>query len=135
MGGGRFTGGYTLYISEKPTGNFRFVTLPRKIPEKKSFYRWKFCKFVWHPLEIPKLTKTHGNSVLVFLEHSWNSTSFLIDPLNFHVFSSRLPPEIPCPQSPPSLPVWIFSGKYKITKPKEYMNKQKIQTQVVKAAV
>ena len=61
----------------------------------------KFCKFVWHPLEIPKSkTKTHGNSVLLFLEHPRNFHFFFNWPLEFpHVFSSR-PPEIPCPQHP-----------------------------------
>ena len=97
--------GYTFLKS--PPGNFTFVTLSQEIPEKKSFYRWKFCKFVWHPLEIPKSkTKTHENSALVFLENPWNFHFFFNWPLEFpHDFSSR-PPEIPCPQSP----VWIFAG-------------------------
>ena len=76
---------------------------PQKIPEKKSFYPWKFCKFVWHPLEIPKSkTKTHGNSALVFLEHPWNFHMFFLqDPWKFHVLN--LSPPFP-------FPVWIFSG-------------------------
>ena len=90
--------GYTFLKS--PPGNFRFVTLSQEILERKSFfYPWKFCKFVWHSLEIPKSkTKTHGNSALIFLEHPWNFHFFFNWPLEFpHVFSSR-PPEIPCPQ-------------------------------------
>ena len=100
------TGGLRIYFSEKPPGNFRYVTLPQKIPEKKSFYPWKFCKFVWHPLEIlQSKTKTHGNSALVFLEHPWNFHFFFNQPLwmdgisMFFLPSSR-PPEIPCPQPP-----------------------------------
>ena len=91
--------GYTFLKS--PPGNFRFVTLLQEIPEKKSFYPWRLCKFVWHPSEIPKpKTKTHGNSALGFLEHPWNSHFFFNWPLEFpRVFSSRLP-EIPCPQPP-----------------------------------
>ena len=92
--------GYTFLKS--PPGNFRFVTLSQEILERKSFfYPWKFCKFVWHSLEIPKSkTKTHGNSALIFLEHPWNFHFFFNWALEFsHVFSSR-PPEIPCPQPP-----------------------------------
>ena len=89
--------GYT-FLKIAP-GNFRFVTLLQEILERKSFYSWKFCKFVWHPLKIPKSeTKTHGNSALIFVEHPWNFHFFFNWPLEFpHVFSSR-PPEIPCPQ-------------------------------------
>ena len=60
--------GYTFL--KRPTGNFRFVTLLLEIPEKIKFYPWKFCKFLWHSLKIPKpKTKTHWNYTLVFLEH------------------------------------------------------------------
>ena len=46
------------------TGIFKYVLLPLEILEKTSFHPWKFCKIVWHPLEIPRSkTKTHGNSV------------------------------------------------------------------------
>ena len=33
-------------ILKNPCGNFRFVTLPLEIPEKRSFHPWKFCKIV-----------------------------------------------------------------------------------------
>ena len=52
-----------LFWKPPPLGNFRFVTLPQEIPEKKSFYPWKFCKFVWHSLKIPK-SKTKKFHVL-----------------------------------------------------------------------
>ena len=53
---GQGGGGLRIYFSEKPPGNFR------------NSGEMKFCRFVWHPLEIPKSkTKTHGNSTLVFL--------------------------------------------------------------------
>ena len=64
--------GYTVLKS--PLGNYRFVTLPQEIPEIKSFYLWKFFKFVWHPLEIPNWkTKTPGNSHISF---SWTPVEF-----------------------------------------------------------
>ena len=106
-GGGR---GWGYAFLKSPPGNFRFVTLPQVIPERKSFYPWKFCKFVWHPLEIPKSkTKTHGNSALVFLEHPGISTSFLIDPWNFHMFFLQDPQKFHV-LNPLPPPVWIFSG-------------------------
>ena len=84
---GRGGWGYTFLKS--PPGHFRFVTLPHEILEKKSFYPWKFCKFVWHPLEIPKSkTKTHRNSALVFLEHPWNFHFFFNWPMEFPCFFS-----------------------------------------------
>ena len=70
---------------------FRFVTLPLEIPEKASFYSWKFCKIVLHPLKILRSkTKTHGNSMWIFLQHPWK----------FHALNC----------SPPPLPDWVFSG-------------------------
>ena len=51
---------------------FIFVILPLEILEKTSFYPWKFCKIVWHALEILKLkTKIYGNFTIIFLEHIW----------------------------------------------------------------
>ena len=99
--------GYT-FLKSLPR-NFRFVILPQEILQKKSFYPWKFCKFVWHPLEIPKSKiKTHGNSTIVFLEHPWNFHFLFYWPLDFpHAFSSR-PPEIPCPQPPSPPPPFGF---------------------------
>ena len=63
------TGGVEDILFWKPlSGIFRFVTLPSEIPEKTSFYPQKFCKIVWHPLEIPRSkTKTHWNSTWIFL--------------------------------------------------------------------
>ena len=93
-----------IYFFEKTSGTFRFVWLyrfvdfiPLEILEKTSFYPWKFCRFVWHLLEIPRLkTKTHGNFtshdwkfITSSLHHLWKSTSFLVDPLEFpHALSA-----------------------------------------------
>ena len=54
-------------------GIFRFVTLPLEIPEKTSFYPWKFCKIVWCPLEIPNkfFFNTPGNCLSFLLDY-WN---------------------------------------------------------------
>ena len=46
QGGGRLR----IYFSEKLPGNFRFVTLPQEISEKKSFYPWNsanLCDTPW----------------------------------------------------------------------------------------
>ena len=67
--------GLKIYFSEPPPppGIFRFVTLPLEVTEKTSFHSRKFCKIVWQPLEIPRSkTKTHGNFIWAFLEHSWS---------------------------------------------------------------
>ena len=69
-------------------GIFRYVTLPLEIPEKISFYPWKFCKIVWHPLEIPRSkTKTYAMEIPhdFFLNTNGNSSSFFIDPWNSHM--------------------------------------------------
>ena len=69
-----------IYFSEKEPGIFKFATLSwhdcllRNSKEKGRRFHWKFYKIGWHP-EIPRSkTKTHGNSIWVFLEH----------PCNFH---------------------------------------------------
>ena len=104
MGGAGMGEGWGYTFLKSLPRNFRSVTLPQEIPERKNFYPWKFCKFVLcdTPLEIPKSkTKTHGNSALVFLEHPWNFHFFFNWPLEVpHVFPSRSPPEVPCPQPP-----------------------------------
>ena len=97
--------GYT-FLKRSP-GNFRFVTLSKEIPGRMRFYHWKFCKFVWHPLEIPKSkTKTHGNSTLVFLEHPWKFHLFLLTP-RISTFLFFNTPRNSMSSTPP---VWIFSG-------------------------
>ena len=54
-----------IYFLNKTSGIFTFVSLLLTIPDKTGFHSWKFCKIVWHQLEIPRLkTKTHGNSTL-----------------------------------------------------------------------
>ena len=84
--------GWGYNFLKPPHGIFRFVTLPLKILEKTSFYPWKFCRIVWYLLEIPtSKIKTRGNSTPYefFASIPENSTSFLIDPLEFpHTFSS-----------------------------------------------
>ena len=77
------------------------------ILEKTSFHPWwKFCKIVWHLLEILTRSKTKNHGILhEFLVNSpGNSISFLIDPWwyfympglssiswKFHVQSSTIP--------------------------------------------
>ena len=57
--------GWGYIFLHKTSGIFTFVSLLLKIPDKTGFHSWKFCKIVWHQLEIPRLkTKTHGNSTL-----------------------------------------------------------------------
>ena len=61
------------YTFLKPPGIFRFVTLTLKISKQKSTYPWKFCKFLWHPLEVSRSKiKTHGNSRF-FHERTWKN--------------------------------------------------------------
>ena len=93
---------YTFLKS--PPGNFRFVTLPQEVLEKKAF-----------TLETLQVCVTHlGNSkvknqdpwkfrnnnlicILGFLEHPWNFHCFFNWTLEFlRVFSSRSQ-EVPCP--------------------------------------
>ena len=81
-------GGWEYTFLKKPPGIFRFVTLTLEIPKKKSFYPWKFCKIVWHLLEVsrPKSkTHGHGNSHDFFMNTPGNSNSFLIKSWNFHL--------------------------------------------------
>ena len=52
-------------VEEKLSCNFyifHFTPL-KEIPEKTSFHHWKFCKIVWHPLDLDP----HRNSAWVFL--------------------------------------------------------------------
>ena len=82
---------------------FPVTSLERKqaFGEKNKLHPcWKFCKIVWHP------NKTHGNSIWVFLEHPClgNSTSFLIDPWNFHMLFLQYPSKFHVPQ--PLLLCW-----------------------------
>ena len=81
------TGGrLKVYFSEKPPGNFRFVTLPKKIPQKKSFYSgnsrnmcdtpWKLQSQKPRRMEIPHY---------FFLNTPGISTFFLIEFWNFHM--------------------------------------------------
>ena len=89
-----------LYTSPKKSPEiFRFVTLHLEIPDKTRIDSWKFCKIVWHPLEIPRLkTKIHGNYIWFFLEHPWKSHFFFKWLLEFPHALSLTPLEIPCPQ-------------------------------------
>ena len=102
--------GYTFLKTS--TGIFRFVTLPLEIPEKIIFHPSKFCKIVWHPLEIPgSKNETHGNSKWFFLEHPWKFYFFFNRPLEFpHAFSS-IPLKIQCPQ-PLCLDCILFTQEY-----------------------
>ena len=73
-----------IYFSENASGNFRFVTLSLEVLEKTSFHTTRFCKIVWHLLDIQKprpMEIPHD----FFLDIPENSTSFLIDPWNFHM--------------------------------------------------
>ena len=72
----------------------KFVTLLLEIPEKTSFHPWQI---VWEPVEVP---------YDFYMNAPENSTSFLTDPWNFCIGSSRHS-QITCAQFP--LPaVWIF---------------------------
>ena len=68
---------------------WNFLSCHLEIPEKTNFHLWKFSKSVWHPLENPRSNprpiETPHQFFLnteIFLEFS---TSFLIDPWNFHM--------------------------------------------------
>ena len=66
--------------------------IPRNSGEKKLL-PLKILQICVTPLGNSKVkNKTHGNSLLVFLEHPWNFHFFFNWPLEFpHVFSSRPP--------------------------------------------
>ena len=81
-----------IYFSAPFLGIFRFVTLPLEISDKTSYHTWKFCRDVcdtpWRflsqkprPMEIPHF----------FLITTRNSTTFLIDPQNFHKLFLKCP--------------------------------------------
>ena len=79
-------------IQTRGNWNFKCVLLHLEILEKTSFHPWKFCKIVWHPVEVARSkTKTHGNSTWVFLEHLWNIHYHTLSPMTL---------EVPCPQPP-----------------------------------
>ena len=66
-------GGWEYTSLKKPPGIFRFVTLTIEISNKKGVHPWKFCKILWHLLEVSRSkTKTHGNSRF-FHEHTWEN--------------------------------------------------------------
>ena len=91
-----------IYFSENPPGIFGYVTSPLEIPEKISFYPWKFCKIVtplgnskvknqdlwkfhmifsWTPLEIPLLfSLTPGISTCSFFNTPWTGLAKLGGP-------------------------------------------------------
>ena len=46
------TGGIEDIFFWNTPGNVRFMNLPSEVLTKTSFHLWKFCKIVWHPLEI-----------------------------------------------------------------------------------
>ena len=78
-----------MYFFEKKNPEiFRFVTLPIKIPDKTKFHTHleipQNC--VLHPLETPR-SKTRSMKIShdFFFITPGNSTSFLIDPWNFHI--------------------------------------------------
>ena len=91
-------GGVRVYFSEPPPPPpptpMEFLDLslcPRKFQRKQAFTPWKFCRVVWHPLEISgSKTKSHGKYTS-FLYTPGNSTSFLIDPWNFHMLFLQYP--------------------------------------------
>ena len=85
---------------------FRFVTLPREIPDKLKRYPGIF-KNVSHLLEIPwPVSKTGGNSTLFCLDHPWNFHILFFQYLcTFYFFNSMSSPPLP-PPSP--TPVFFF---------------------------
>ena len=46
------TGGIEDILFWNTPGNVRFMNLLLEVLKKTSFHLWKFCKIVWHPLEI-----------------------------------------------------------------------------------
>ena len=77
--------GWGCSFLKKSPGLFWFVILSLEILEERSFHPWKFCKILWHALEIsrPK-TKTYVNST----SFSWTlleTPLFLIRSWNFHM--------------------------------------------------
>ena len=99
MGRGEGGGGWLrIYLSEKPSGNFRFVTLPLEFPEKKTF--------------------TPENTAKLYA--LWNSKARNQDPLKFHLSFSSTPLEIsplfnwlleyPHVSLIPLEILWFFSG-------------------------
>ena len=98
--------GYTFLKS--PSGNYRFVTLLLTL---------ELLQICVTPLglEIPESkTKTHGNSALLFLEHP-QTTSFLNDAWNFHMFFLQEPRKFhvlnpPCLDFLKNSPFWVVLG-------------------------
>lgn len=76
-------GGWGYKFLKKTPGSLRFSTLLQEISDKMKFHRWKFHKVeLLHPrrqkpryMEVPNY---------FFLLTPGNSTSFFIDPSNFH---------------------------------------------------
>ena len=76
----------------KTHGFFRFFTLPLEIPGELLLHPRKSHKIVLHPLEIQSLKiKTVEIPDDIFLITPANSTSFLIEPWNFHILLFQYP--------------------------------------------
>ena len=83
-------------VEEKLSCNFyifHFTPL-KEIPEKTSFHHWKFCKIVWHPLDLDP----HRNSAWVFLIPLFFKLTPLAEGIYSHTFSSVVS-EITCPSA------------------------------------
>ena len=77
-----------------PPGIFRSATLPWEIPEKTGFHPWKFCRIVWHPLEISRSkTKSHRKYTIHFI-HPWKFHFFFNWSLEFPLGLSSITLEI-----------------------------------------
>ena len=46
--------GLSIYLFERSTGIFTFLTLPLEIKDKPKFHPWKLHKFLLHPSEVQR---------------------------------------------------------------------------------
>ena len=64
--------GYWIYFSENPCGNFRFVTLPKEVPEKKqAFTPGNFAKLCYTPWKFQGQNQRSMEIARFFLVHPW----------------------------------------------------------------
>ena len=84
-------GSEDILFFKKKLWMFWIRHFPLEIPEKRKLHPWKFCKIVWHPLEIPRpKAKTHENSTS-FLDHPWKFYFFFNWPWKFHKLFLQYP--------------------------------------------
>ena len=108
-----------MYLFEKKDPEiFRFVTLPIKIPDRTMFHTHLEIpqNFVWHHLQFQGQKPRSMEIPHEFFSITpRNSTSFLIDPWNFHIlfFKHSWKFHVFNPH------VWVFSGIAQLARPKK----------------